>query len=144
MIPTCRQDVVALSLFGKLGAILAPVDRGFWHARCSTGDDHRRQSCHNYLSGLIRYRWRNCRGEVYNVVQRKDESGHSIQSQDEFCLNSPWTVRLMDLESSPASLDTTHSYTAVSSTVGAMTTREPDESNLVEKHHMRESVEEMK
>lgn len=50
----------------------------------------------------------------------------------------------MDLESSPASLDTTHSYTAVSSTVGAMTTREPDESNLVEKHHMRESVEEMK
>lgn len=67
-----------------------------------------------------------------------------MQSQYEYCLNSPWTVRLMDLESSPASLDATHSYTAVSSTVGAMTTREPDESSLVEKHHMRESVEEMK
>lgn len=36
----------------------------------------------------------------------------------------------MDLESSPASLETTHSYTAVSSTVGAITTREPDDSNL--------------
>lgn len=39
----------------------------------------------------------------------------------------------MDLESSPASLETTHSYTAVSSTVGAMTTREPDDSNLEKK-----------
>lgn len=67
MIQTCRQDAVALSLFGKLCAVLAPVDCGFWHARCSTSDDHRGQSCHNYLSGLIRYRWRNCRGEVYNV-----------------------------------------------------------------------------
>lgn len=36
----------------------------------------------------------------------------------------------MDLESSPASLETTHSYIAVSSTVGAITTREPDDSNL--------------
>lgn len=43
---------------------------------------------------------------------------------------SPWTVRLMNLESSPASLETTHSYTAVSSTVGAITIREPDDSNL--------------
>ena len=36
----------------------------------------------------------------------------------------------MDLESTPASLEATHSYTAVSSTVGAITTREPDDSNL--------------
>lgn len=49
------------------------------------------------------------------------------------CVTSPWTVRLMDLESSPASLETTHSYTAVSSTVGAITTREPDDSNLAKK-----------
>lgn len=39
-------------------------------------------------------------------------------------------MRLMALESSPASLEITHSYTAVSSTVGAITTREPDDSNL--------------
>lgn len=36
----------------------------------------------------------------------------------------------MDLESSPASLEATHLYTAVSSTVGAITTSEPDDSNL--------------
>lgn len=42
----------------------------------------------------------------------------------------PWTVRCIDLESSPASLETTHLYTAVSSTVGAIITKEPDESNL--------------
>jgi len=40
------------------------------------------------------------------------------------------TVRLMDLESLPASLETTHLYTAVSSTEGAITTKEPDDSNL--------------
>lgn len=39
-------------------------------------------------------------------------------------------MRLMDLECSPASLEATHSYMAVSSTVGAITTREPDDSNL--------------
>ena len=42
----------------------------------------------------------------------------------------------MDLESSPASLKTTHSYTAVSSTVGAITIREPDDSNLEKKKKM--------
>lgn len=48
----------------------------------------------------------------------------------EMLCHLPWTVRLMDLESSPASLVTTHLYTAVSSTVGAIITKEPDESNL--------------
>lgn len=36
----------------------------------------------------------------------------------------------MNRESTPASLETTHSYTAVSSTVGAITTNEPDVNNL--------------
>lgn len=62
-------------------------------------------------------------------MQKKVESHHSVLYQ---CSYSPWTVRFSDLESSPASLVTTHSYTAVSSTVGAITTREPDESSLVE------------
>lgn len=60
VILTCRQDAVALSLFGKLYAIFAPVDCGFWDARCSTGNDHWGQSGYNYLRGFIRYRWRNC------------------------------------------------------------------------------------
>lgn len=36
----------------------------------------------------------------------------------------------MNLESSPASLETAHSYTAESSTVGAITTSDPEVSNL--------------
>lgn len=36
----------------------------------------------------------------------------------------------MNLDSSPASLETTHLYSAVSSTVGAIITKEPDDSNL--------------
>lgn len=36
----------------------------------------------------------------------------------------------MNLESTPASLETTHSYTAVSSTVGAIMTSEPEVNNL--------------
>lgn len=36
----------------------------------------------------------------------------------------------MDLESTPASLEATHTYIAVSSTVGAITTSEPDDNNL--------------
>ena len=36
----------------------------------------------------------------------------------------------MNRESTPASLETTHLYTAVSSTVDARTTSEPDVSNL--------------
>lgn len=39
----------------------------------------------------------------------------------------------MNREATPASLETTHSYTAVSSTVGAITTSEPDVNNLKKK-----------
>lgn len=75
-------------------------------------------------------------GGGYSVNKQKMNQ-RIIKSQHHYSSSSPWTVRLMDLESSPASLDTTHSYTAVSSTVGAMTTREPDESSLVGKHQTR-------
>lgn len=71
MIPTCRQDAVAPPLFGKLAAILAPVDCGFWHTRCSTGDDHWGQSRHNYLSGFIRDGRRNCVEAVYIIHKRE-------------------------------------------------------------------------
>lgn len=40
------------------------------------------------------------------------------------------TVKRIDLELFPASLETMHVYTAVSSTVGAKMTRDPDDSNL--------------
>lgn len=67
MIPTCGQEAVALSIPGKLVAVFAPVDGRFWHPRCSAGDDHWGQSCHNYFSGFIRYGRRNCGETVSNM-----------------------------------------------------------------------------
>lgn len=46
----------------------------------------------------------------------------------------------MNLESIPASLETTHSYTAVSSTVGAITTNEPEVNNLEKKNTKKYNV----
>lgn len=43
----------------------------------------------------------------------------------------------MNRESTPALLETTHLYTAVSSTVGAITTSEPDVNNLKKKIEIR-------